>query len=373
MFCKSHLPLLAALLCVAVAVPHVRRCPKYDVALIQDVGSSASDIAASVTKFRDLLGSENNGNTPGPLGAGHRSVNWDAPIVPFDMPGDFFKAQVTRGITFKSDGNEFRVSNPPASSGITDDRFSSILESGPHKFVRFSPERLFTSLNSTATSATFSIPASDDLATVSGFGAVFTNVAVKDRTFITYFDRQGCLIYKLRIPVHPNGLSFAGIKVIKQDGRAVRAPVTRVLINAGTDAISSAQHHSGSVTRNFVAIDDLVYGEPQNLKTLQPIRLPRCSTRVCTSRGRNERCKFLRSVGFGPFRKIRSVRITCHAWSRTFQKRRACRFTCRKICAPPTRRPFDSRGRFFCNACVLRQHSCRNNFLTYGPKGFGSL
>ena len=86
------------------------------------------DIATTVADFQAALGGINNGNASGPIAEGFRQINWDANIVPFDMPGDFFNKTVTRGAELTTGvDSEFRVSNPdPADPGAPDNRFDSI-------------------------------------------------------------------------------------------------------------------------------------------------------------------------------------------------------------------------------------------------------
>jgi hypothetical protein len=68
---------------------------------------------------KGLLGGDNNGSGPMMNPGGHRSVDWDAPIVLFDMPGDLFAKTVTQGCVISSHHNEFRVSNP-STEGLED-------------------------------------------------------------------------------------------------------------------------------------------------------------------------------------------------------------------------------------------------------------
>src|SRR6185295_19375989 len=61
--------------------------------VFQAAGPNSASIQSTVDGFRAALGITNNGNTPGPLGAGHREINWDgggvdtttAPVTPFNV------------------------------------------------------------------------------------------------------------------------------------------------------------------------------------------------------------------------------------------------------------------------------------------------
>ena len=127
--------------------------------LFRDFGTTADAIADTVQAYQAALGDPLNGNDVGPLDEGRRQINWDGAIVPFDMPGDFFNtAPLTRGAIFSTDaGSEFRVSNPnnEADSPV-DNRFSSLNATYPEEFTTFSPNRLFTPVDTNVFDIKFS-------------------------------------------------------------------------------------------------------------------------------------------------------------------------------------------------------------------------
>lgn len=182
------------------------------------------------------------------------------------MPNNFFKLPapdgVPRGAEFFTRDNEFRVSNP-VDEGIRDNRFDSINRDASRDFETFSPRRLFTPLNSNVMEVDFTVPTRGDDATVSGFGAVFTDVDLRDTTFLKYFDIYGCPIFTLRILDQRDGLSFGGIKVLKKNGRDVRAAIAKVQIILGNRPITdrNGDRRGGDI----VVMDDFIYGEPQPL------------------------------------------------------------------------------------------------------------
>lgn len=257
---KMFAGLCFASLAILVSSATAQWCPRYDYVPYTAYGSYPKNIESTVGLFRAKLGGEDNGNAQGPLKKGHRSINWDAGIVPFDMPGDFFKTTVTRGAQFNTYGNSFAVSNPPPAGWplFVDNRFSSFNKKFPTLFRTFSPERLFTSVKSNRLVASFSIPARNRRALVSGFGAVFTNVVKPKTSTLTFYDKQGCVIAKLAAPSAAKGLSFAGIIVIGKWGRPLPA-VAKVRVKLGNAAITSPW----KAWKNFVVLDDLIYGEPQ--------------------------------------------------------------------------------------------------------------
>lgn len=243
-----------------------KKCPNYTWKLYSATAQKAVWLENAIASYRAGLGGEDNGNTAGPLRYGHRSINWDAPAVPFYMPGDFFKTVVTRGAEFRTAGETFAVSNPSSTdpSGIKDNRFSSFNYRFPFRFTTFSAPRLFTSVKSNVFKAFFSIPAKNHKAAVSGFGAIFTNVRVPRRTAISYYDKNDCLIATVYAKPEPRGLSFVGIIVTEKNYKPVKSAIASVKVSLGT-AVISKKFSWWPHWRNFVVVDDLIYGEPQVL------------------------------------------------------------------------------------------------------------
>ena len=102
-------------------------------------------------------------------------------------------------------------------------------------FTTFSPSRLFTPVGSNVTDGSFFIPGTNGAspATVTGFGAVFTDVDQPDggkphkaSTLIEYFDRDGKRIFSSSVPASPGdgSLSFFGIKF--NDARIASVRIT---------------------------------------------------------------------------------------------------------------------------------------------------
>jgi hypothetical protein len=153
-------------------------------AVFQAAGPNVSSIQSSVDAFRAALGNPNNGNA-GPLDTGHREINWDgaggvdtsttAPVTPFNV---FLN---TRGSQFTTPGLGF--TQAPASGGPQGGL--AVLFDNPSYgliFKPFSNMRLFTPVGSNITEALFFRPGSNGTvpATVTGFGAVFTDVDQPD-------------------------------------------------------------------------------------------------------------------------------------------------------------------------------------------------
>lgn len=209
-----------------------------------------ADISNTVSAFQAALGDPNNGNAPGPTANGRRQINWDAGIVPFNMPGDFFNTRVTRGAIFNTPGSsQFRVSN----DGV-DNEFDSINPTYPDQFQPFSAPRLFTSFGTNVLDVNFFVSATDTPATVSGFGAIFTDVDLQNTTKLDFLDSSGASLLSLFAPTNPQGLSFIGATFTTER-------VAQVQITSGNTAIGPNDDPTNGI--DVVVQDDFLYSEPQ--------------------------------------------------------------------------------------------------------------
>jgi len=241
--------------------------------VFQAAGPDVASIQSSVDAFRAALGNPNNGNAPGPLATGRREINWDGgganntttdPVTPFNV---FLN---TRGGQFTTPG--IGLSQAPPSGGPQGGL--AVLFNNPTYgtiFKAFSPLRLFTPVGSNITDALFFQPGStgNTPATVSGFGAVFTDVDQPDgsgpgekhgnrgaSTLVEFFGADGQLLFSSFVPASPGdgGLSFFGIKF--SDARIAHVRITAGNVAPGPDDDSN---------NDIVMMDDFVYGEPQAL------------------------------------------------------------------------------------------------------------
>ena len=222
---------------------------------------TAASIQATVDSFRAALGNPNNGNAPGSLAGGRREINWDggggvdvttAAATPFNVFRD------TRGAQFTTPGTG--LSQAPPSGGPTNGLVG--LFANPTygtTFSTFSPLRLFVPVGSNITDGLFFLPGSNGAvpATVSGFGAVFTDVDLADTTTIAYFDADGDLLYSASVAtgtVADGSLSFLG--VVFDAGERI----ARVRITTGNAPLGP---NDGSGV-DVVAMDDSIYSEPRS-------------------------------------------------------------------------------------------------------------
>ena len=225
--------------------------------LFTDSGATAADILDGVDAFRAVLGNPNNGNAAGPLVGGRREINWDgggavngtAPATPFTV------FQNTRGGTFTTPGTG--LTQAPVTGGLLS--LDLINPSYATTFATFSPLRLFAPIGSNITDGTFSIPGTGGsvAATVSGFGAVFSDVDLAGSTSLEFFGRSGASLGTFDVPIGPTpdgSLSFLG--VVFDAGERI----ARVRIVTGTTALGPNDNPAQGV--DVVAMDDFLYAEP---------------------------------------------------------------------------------------------------------------
>jgi hypothetical protein len=242
-------------------------------AVFQAAGPNAASIQSVVDAYRAALGNPNNGNA-GSLLTGHREINWDGaggvdtsttpPANPFNV---FLN---TRGSQFTTPG--IGLSQAPPSGGAQGGL--AVLFNNPSYgtiFRPFSNFRLFTPVGSNITDALFFVPGSGGSipASVSGFGAVFTDVDQPDgsgpgekhgnrgaSTLVEFFGANGELLFSSFVPASPGdgNLSFFG--VVFNDAR-----ITRVRITTGDTAPGPDDDRKNDI----VMMDDFIYGEPHAL------------------------------------------------------------------------------------------------------------
>jgi hypothetical protein len=241
--------------------------------VFQAAGPSVESIQSSVDAFRTALGEPNNLNNPGPLASGRREINWDgggnndtttAPVTPFDV---FLN---TRGAQFTTPGTGLSQAPP---SGGPDGGLAGLFNNQTYGdiFSTFSPLRLFTPVGSNITNALFFVPGTNgaEPATVSGFGAVFTDVDQPDgsgpgkkrgnrgaSTLIEYFGADLELLFSSFVPASPGDGSLSFIGIVFEEARIARVRITSGNVAPGPD--DDEKH-------DIVVMDDFIYGEPQPL------------------------------------------------------------------------------------------------------------
>src|SRR5262249_43234069 len=144
----------------------------------------------------------------GSFGGLRREINWDsvpdARADPNPLPADFFNVNSPRGVVFSTPGTGFLVSANAGSSAPP-------LFGFPNDFQTFSPQKLFTAVNSNTTDVNFFVPGTSTVATTSAFGVIFVDAEVAGLTRIEFYDQNNNLIYSHDALVGANqGLSFEG-------------------------------------------------------------------------------------------------------------------------------------------------------------------
>src|SRR6266516_7608166 len=176
-------------------------------------GATPADIQTTVDAFRNFGDFGTNNGVGGTFPHGRREINWDgvpdARSAPNLLPANFFNSNSPRGAVFFTPGTGFQVSANSINPTNTPVRFGNINPVYPALFSTFSPQRLFSALNSTITENLFFVPSgtagvnSTQSATVKGFGVVFTDVNLGNTTKIEYFDVGGNLLFSRNVLPQP--------------------------------------------------------------------------------------------------------------------------------------------------------------------------
>lgn len=237
-----------------------------DVQIFSGTGSDV-DVTTALNAYRAALGALNP-NQPGSFGSGRREINWDGVpdnlSAPNAFPGDFFNANAVgraRGVVFSTPGSGFQMSADDDNPTATPPNFANLNPQYGGLFRAFSPQRLFTAVGSTITDVDFFIPGTNIPATVSGFGAVFSDVDEAGSARIEYYDANGTLMTTAVGPaatVANGGASFVGAFFNAGE------QVARVRIVSGNVAPgpNGTEVLDGGDIRDVVVMDDFIYGEP---------------------------------------------------------------------------------------------------------------
>ena len=227
---------------------------------------------ASITTVRDQFRTDLGGGTtagvgPGQFGTQRREINWDgvpaALSAPNNLTANFFNTTSPRGAVFTNIGGAgFQVSSDPLDVGAGQPaaaRFGNINAAYTATFGVFSANRLFTAIGSNITDVTFFLPGTSTPATVSGFGAVFTDVETLNGTTLQFFTPASVSLGTFSVPVGSvanASLSFLGVSFDAGER------VGRVRITSGNAALGAAVNDNPGGGTDLVAMDDFIYSEP---------------------------------------------------------------------------------------------------------------
>jgi hypothetical protein len=242
-----------------------------DFVVFRAAGPTATSIQGTVAAYRVALGDPNNGNAPGQP-SGRREINWDGGSTTnlntvATVGSTLANFQSTRGALFTTPGTGFvqapasadPVQFPPGGlAGLFNNPTYGTI------FTAFSDSRLFSAIGSNITDVTFFVPVTpggiNKPATVTGFGAVFTDVDKRGNSNagarIEYFDTNGDLLFSSIVPALPGDGSLSFFGIVFDDARIARVRITSGNVAPGPDDRGS---------RDVVMMDDFLYGEPQPL------------------------------------------------------------------------------------------------------------
>ncbi len=214
-------------------------------------GADTAAIQAAVDAFRADLGGANNGNTAGSQPTGRREINWDGGGVAATVTLDPtpMRRFSNRGAIFVTPGSGFELSGQPAPL------LEELNPAYAGLFTAFSAPRIFTPLDSNVMDAVFHVPGNEAVAAgVSGFGAVFTNVDLADKTRLRFYAPDGALLYERAVPAATGNATLSFLGVSFTNGEVV----SRVQIVTGNVTVGLNE----KVGANVVAMDDFIYAEP---------------------------------------------------------------------------------------------------------------
>jgi len=231
--------------------------------VFSSAGPDPASIQGAVDNFRAGLGSLNP-NVSGSFGSGRREIDWEVPdgqAAPSLFFTAFYNTFSPRGVVIFGPISQVSMDddNPP-DSDPDEVRFDNINPTYSSNFQAFSARRIFGILGANVLEVNFFVPGSFGAqgsltsATVSGFGAVFTDVDFENSTSIEIFGVDGNSLGAFFAPPANNGLSFVGVIFPLPDR------VTRVRITSGNAGLSGTNNDGGPI--DVVAMDDFIYGEP---------------------------------------------------------------------------------------------------------------
>jgi len=216
------------------------------------VYTATGNITAKVNEFRNLLGPSNA--IAGEQATGRREITWDgAGANPFnnrnDFPANFFNSNVKAGAVFTTAGTGFRNDST---------NFSEVNPTYAAQFNFFSANKIFAPVGSNQLDQLFQVAGQPTPAVSRGFGIVFSDVDLADKTTIQLFAQDGSSLGAFSAPVRSDdgGLSFLGVTFDNPI-------IARVRITLGTGALAANVNDiSAGGTVDLVVLDNLIYGEP---------------------------------------------------------------------------------------------------------------
>jgi hypothetical protein len=237
-------------------------------------GAGLALATAARDQFRADIGGGTAAGANGSFGGVRREINWDgvpdAFAAPNNIPANFFNVNSPRGVVFSTPGSGFQVS-ATAGSG-TPVRFGNINASYSTEFVAFSPERLFTPLGSTVTDIDFFLPGTNTPATVSSFGAMFTDVD-GGGALIELLGPGGTNMGSLTPPAADGDVSFVGISFTSGE-RIAHVRITSGNFDLSQGFLDGPVGEGQVPSIDLVTMDDFIYSEPAVSSAVPAMSVP---------------------------------------------------------------------------------------------------
>src|SRR5688572_23883982 len=228
------------------------------ISLFEAAGPDPASITAARDAFRAAIGGGTVAGANGSFGGVRREINWDGVpdsfADPNQLPANFFNVNSPRGVVLSTPGTGFMVSANAGQVAPIEFGFADQLQP-------FSPQRLFTAVNSNVVQVNFFVQGTATAANTTAFGLVFTGVDFVGETLLEFFDPNGDLFYSHTALVSgTEGLSFLGAMV-------TGGSIGFVRIFSGTSTFLS-NGVLGNPEGDFVAMDDFILAEPTSAATV---------------------------------------------------------------------------------------------------------
>jgi hypothetical protein len=218
--------------------------------------SSAGNIESDVNRFRQLLGDPLNTTTG--VTTGRREINWDGvpdSLVGKQLPNDFFNPTEVdapsarqRGLAYASVSGEFRVSNSD---------FAEVNSQAAGQFSSFSGNKTFANISSNLWEIGFEKAGQNIVASVKGFGAVFSDVDLDNSTSLEFFNGTKSLGKYFVLP-HNSNNSFSFLGVYFKNNETI----TKILVSHKGFLTGGAKDVTDNGPDDLIVLDDFLYSEP---------------------------------------------------------------------------------------------------------------
>lgn len=227
-------------------------------ATIQKITRISGIVDPKVPVFGESIGTPDNGNAVGFHASGRREVNWDGVPANFSnnnhFPDEFFNVNAPRGLVYDDDiGTGLRVSS---------NHFSDLNATYQNELIPFSEPRMFAPVGAHVTEIKFFIPGTTTPAVVRSFGAIVVDVDKANLSRLQAFDKSGNMIANISVPIrkNPDEYSLVGVTFTSPVIASVKLRLGDSEPRKGVNDVTQGG------TKDVVALDDLLYSEPQKIK-----------------------------------------------------------------------------------------------------------